>query len=568
MVISKEQYPLHTAVASNDLVKLKQLLDAGVNVDAPGGFGDTPLILASKKGNLKAFEVLLERGANVNAIDNYKQSSLYYAVTKFSLISMYNRNDDYSDIAAILIKKGAENSPIRVDPGFFLKTIKTLSLKHEDMACDFLKKEFHRESFHSNPDYIKKHIQDYLSSPPSKESLTKILDKLINVDFKYENKLEAIRHLSHLNSWTGEIVDYDYQIEAEGWLMNRYPPLKVKTLLQSLRKVNDGSVDSKSLFQEPKERIQNKLISEIGSQLSTYYSQINQETIRDLEHPKMRETALDEEARKLCQKISQLSPGQEFAIASGFPGHAIYIGFRKSVDGSLSRLVYNLGGGIKDKHVFSSTGRVYPDVIKGIPPSSFQGPNSVGSQYIKGIIEAKLGLQKEYLPFIYDNGTRLGGERILEGFIQPSQKRQLAGNCVLKNNNAALRNRLRNDKLFKWLKQEEIKVAYRVSDIGSMEFGSKERAKDVLSLNYIVKEFQRTRNPLSASENFNLFFRKRLDLSNKNPENPFTELSDFLQTNQKSSKLKDWLAVDGVKKLLDSLLQENKINKKGFQISL
>lgn len=555
----KERYPLHSAVATNDLVKLRQLLASGENVDERGGVGDTPLILAAKKGRMEAVKILVDAGADVNAIDNYKQSTLYYAVTKYHISAPSNRNDDYSDMAALLIKKGAQNSPIRVDPEFFVKALRTLTVRHEDIAESFIKKEFHREMFHTDSKYIEKQVNDFLSAKDPKESLNKALENLININFQYENRFEAITHLSHLNSWTGEVVDYDYQVEAEGWLMHRYPPLKVKNLLTSLKDINDGKVDTNLLFNEPKDRIISKIVSEIGAQLTTYYTQVNQDTIKMLDNPKMKEIALNEEVKMVCERVTKLKPGKEFAIASGFPGHAIYIGFKKSLDNTVSRRIYNLGGGIKDNHVFSETGRVFPDVINKIPVSVFQSSEAQGAKYIKGVIEAKLGIHEKYLPFIYDNAENLGGNRVTQNFQEPQQKRQLAGNCVLKNNNAAIRNRLSNDNLFKWLKNEEIKVAEQVADIGSMEFGSKEVAKDILSLKYVVNEHNRSKNRDGAVINFNLFFRKRLPISQKNHTNPKNELADFVKTNKDNVKFKKWMSIDSVKKLLDNVMGEKSL---------
>jgi hypothetical protein len=556
---TSETYPLHIAVARNDLYMLKQLIKSGEDVNCVGGLGDTPLILATKKGHTDAAKILIEANANINAVDRYKQSALYYTVTKFYNSSPNVKKENFSDLAALLIKKGANHTPIRVDSEYFIKTLRCLALNHHKMAEDFIKNQFHLEMYRTNNDYIKESFSEFLSTSDRKEGLKSTLDKLINVDFRYENKVEAITHLAHLHSWRGEVIDFDYQIEAEGWLMHRYPPLKIKSLLNSARDINDGKINCEKTFNEPKIVVLSKIISEIESQLTTYYTQINQDTLKVIDNPKLKDFALNEEINMICKKIKDLKPGKEFAIASGFPGHAIYIGFKKNKDNTVERIVYNLGAGITGNHVFSPTGRIYPDVIKDINVSNFQTPSSSGGKYIKGIIEAKLGIHKNYLEFIYNNSKMLNGSRVTKEFIYPAQKRQLAGNCVLKNNNTAIRNRLRNDNLFKWLKNEEIKVAEKIADIGHVEIKNKEGIKDILSLNYIINEYKRSKDLKSAVVNFNLFFRKRLDYKPSN-KSPYNEFVDFISNNKNNKNLVNWLKVEGIQKLVDSINSTHKLS--------
>lgn len=571
-VLDKSRYPLHDAVANNDLDRIKDLLDNGYDVNK-GTQTETPLICAARKGHLKAAEMLIGAGADVNAVDNYKQSALYYAVTKYNMGMGSNKNKEHAEIAAILIKEGAISPPIRISSDYFVKTLNALSENHKDLATEFLKKEFHREMYYSDPKYISKHINHFLSNKDAKDGLKIALEKLINIDFKYESKLEALTHLSHLHSWTGKVSDYDHQIDAEGWFMNRYPPLKVKSLLRCLKEIHDGNIDTRKSFGESRETAMTKITTEIESQISTYYSQINQDTIKNimayknLYDLKYHDTALNDEVMRISKKISELKPGKEFAIASGFPGHAIYIGFKKSSDGTVARKIYNLGAGINNNHVFSETGRVYPDVINQIPQTKFQRLDSEGSQYIKGVLESKIGMHRDYLNYIYDKGNLLGGTHVLVNFAEPSQKRQLAGNCVLKNNNVATRNRLGNDELFKWLKNQEIKMAEKVCDAEGISLRSKEDEKDKLSLTYIVNEFKRSNNTNGAIVNFNIFFRKRLNLTKANHMSSLDELNDFLKTNKNDKKLQDWInSVDGIKSLIEKtgagkVLESNKMQR-------
>ncbi|MCG8486949.1 MAG: ankyrin repeat domain-containing protein [Chromatiales bacterium] len=106
--------PLHSAafgiVNSGDLLKI--LLAKGANVDSGTGTKiGTPLIHATKYGNLEAVKVLLNNGADINARDESGNSALHFA-------SLYGR----IDVATYLLMKNPDvnqvnqenNSPLHV----------------------------------------------------------------------------------------------------------------------------------------------------------------------------------------------------------------------------------------------------------------------------------------------------------------------------------------------------------------------------------------------------------------------------------------------------------------------
>ncbi len=68
------------AAGSGDMETMLEMLEQGVdiNVHAPFG-GPTALIVAARFGHIAIVEVLLERGAEVNAEDDYGQTALYFA---------------------------------------------------------------------------------------------------------------------------------------------------------------------------------------------------------------------------------------------------------------------------------------------------------------------------------------------------------------------------------------------------------------------------------------------------------------------------------------------------------
>lgn len=545
--------PLIDAVATNDLTALRHLIDSGANVNERSGMNSTPLILAAIKGHFTALQMLAEAGADINAVDNYKQSALHYAVNKYMNSHPNFKNKDHLEIAAYLIQKGAVSVPIRIDPEHFFKTASTLFVKYPEMAKDYVTRRFHQEMFRTDSSHIRKTITAFLANPNREKANREALYDLINIDSRFNSRFEAITHLAHLNSWIGEVADYDHTLQAEGWYMSQYPPLKVKSLLQSLEKIQNQTIDCEQAFGEPQAVIMERIVSEIESQLTTYYTQVNQDTIKKL--PKeLQPYALNAEVTMIREKILQLPADKEFAIASGFPGHAIYIGFRHEPDHTITRRVYNLGGGA-NAHVFSDTGRIYPDVIRHISPDKFKYPDGPGAMYLKGVLEAKLGLTQDYNKAIYAQAALLEGRRIENQFREPAQKQQLAGNCVLKNNNCALRNRLQNDKLFKWLKSEEISQAFLVSDLSDLEYRNKEAEKTRESLNWVVRASAKRINQYSPTVvttiyNLNRFLAKRLPLTPPEPTASVSELAARLSHYHQHPDLKSWLKMEGVQPLL------------------
>ena len=69
-----------SADGTGDMKTVLEMLDQGVdiNVHAPFG-GPTALIVAARFGHVAIVEALLERGAEVNAEDDYGQTALYFA---------------------------------------------------------------------------------------------------------------------------------------------------------------------------------------------------------------------------------------------------------------------------------------------------------------------------------------------------------------------------------------------------------------------------------------------------------------------------------------------------------
>jgi hypothetical protein len=89
---------LRRAASAGDLAKVKELLAAGVDVNAANSYGGTALAFAADKGRLEVVNLLLERGATVNVKDTfYGATPLTWAVSH-----------GHAEITKVLLEKGAQ----------------------------------------------------------------------------------------------------------------------------------------------------------------------------------------------------------------------------------------------------------------------------------------------------------------------------------------------------------------------------------------------------------------------------------------------------------------------------
>ncbi len=541
---------LMKATEKNDSKLVELLLKNGSKLDPFNDFGDNVVTLCSKKGNTSIMDQLIKYGGNVNSKNKTTSKSALHISTKNMNVKMVEllvlkgadinikdkdnntpivdalpelyfwwktpqATERQSQIARYFLDRGADIKPYETDNFFVAMLADTLNLNNPGYARNFMFSRVNNDWDKLDARRVDAVLSQFATIPKIDEKrIDKLLLKLLHPDINYKDDVQAARHSAHLRSWDGVVNRPGMEkIEAEGWWMHVYPPLKIKSLIFSLNKINQGEVDSMKEFLIPKNIAIQKIKSEIASQMSTYYSQRHHDMMRFLSNDKFKDEFKTFEAIKYAKEIVKAPIGTEFAIASGFPGHAIYMGFRKTDENNVSRVVYNLGAGL-NHHTQRSDGKVYPHIVRNIDIDHFveETPKALG--YLKGVIDAKLGLIKDPYTPIYNEIDNLDGELETENIPGIPQKRQLVGNCVLKNNNSATRNRMDNDLLFKYLKQEEKQFADEISKIDKIIIDQKERDKDINSFKYILSIFNQNQNIDKAMDNTIRFLEK------KNPGKP------------------------------------------------
>jgi ankyrin repeat protein len=102
------------AALRGDVAALNRLLDQGADISAPGRYGRTALAIAANERRLKAVQLLLARGAQVNEKEGAGLSAMYWA-TKQPLSSQLSGQPvtGYNtEIIRLLLKHGGDPSQL------------------------------------------------------------------------------------------------------------------------------------------------------------------------------------------------------------------------------------------------------------------------------------------------------------------------------------------------------------------------------------------------------------------------------------------------------------------------
>lgn len=98
----EQETALNLAVQTRELPTIEYLLNLHLSPSQTNPRGVSPLMYASKRGSLPIVRLLVEHGANIDAIDNEGESAVFYAVS-----NSYSINDGFAiEIVKYLVKKG------------------------------------------------------------------------------------------------------------------------------------------------------------------------------------------------------------------------------------------------------------------------------------------------------------------------------------------------------------------------------------------------------------------------------------------------------------------------------
>lgn len=99
-----EETILNIAIAERSLPCIKYLLDTvGLNPNQSSTTGLSPFMCACRRGNMDVINLLIERGVNVNALNERRENALFYAVRGYLYPDRRDANRD-TELILLLIK--------------------------------------------------------------------------------------------------------------------------------------------------------------------------------------------------------------------------------------------------------------------------------------------------------------------------------------------------------------------------------------------------------------------------------------------------------------------------------
>src|SRR5947209_17671228 len=79
---------VYTAIRTNDLARLRTLIASREDANAPGEFGQPPLLAAAVAGSVDAMRLLLDTGADVNAQNPFGSTALMLSATQMPKVQL------------------------------------------------------------------------------------------------------------------------------------------------------------------------------------------------------------------------------------------------------------------------------------------------------------------------------------------------------------------------------------------------------------------------------------------------------------------------------------------------
>jgi ankyrin repeat protein len=93
----------YQAIRTNDLARLKALIDSPADANAPGAFGNTALMNAAAAGSVDAMKFLIDKGADINAQNAFGTTALTMSATQIAKVRLLL---DHGAKATIASKQG------------------------------------------------------------------------------------------------------------------------------------------------------------------------------------------------------------------------------------------------------------------------------------------------------------------------------------------------------------------------------------------------------------------------------------------------------------------------------
>ena len=97
LMVASKKTPLMVASKNGHTEIVQLLLEKGAYVNAKDNYGETALMLAAANGRTEIVQLLLEKGADVNAKNEYGRTALMYALGNYR-----------TEIIQLLLEKGAD----------------------------------------------------------------------------------------------------------------------------------------------------------------------------------------------------------------------------------------------------------------------------------------------------------------------------------------------------------------------------------------------------------------------------------------------------------------------------